>query len=150
MATADGHGPLRAEFDAWNATQVPPLVVEIAIPTPPPTPFQDYARPFVANAPLWVRIDKTLDDARATLPVSPTAADITTCLKLQASNVTALIVNNAPPGIIAAFTAERQLRSLTTAINSMTNAQLVALIDLGRIAASQGLTLAIAATMPLD
>jgi hypothetical protein len=69
---------------------------------------------------------------------------------LQASNVTALIVNNAPPGIIAAFTAERQLRSLTTAINSMTNAQLVALIDLGRIAASQGLTLAIAATMPLD
>lgn len=158
VATADGHGQLRAEFDAWNATQVPPLVVEIAIPTPPSTPFGDYAQPFVANAALWVRIHKALDDVRATfvLNPAPTAATILANNRAQVSALVAVIVT-APQGVIDAFIQERILEGSTTpeplnaaAIASMTVAECRIIINMCQKAANKGIAIAVAANMPLD
>lgn len=150
-ANPTGDGPLRPEFDAWNATQVPPLVVAIVPPPPPPTPtFFNYAQPFVNNGALWVKMWKALDDARATFVVSgATAGTILTNLKAQVTAVVAVIAT-APQGVQDALTQERVLEGSTTAvlnsagIAALTAAEARIIIDVCQKAATKGIALAIA------
>lgn len=155
--TADGSGPLRAEFDTWNADQVPPLAVSIVIPPPPPTPFADYARPFVNNVALWVRMHKALDDVRTTFVASgATAATILANNQDQVRAVVAVIAT-APQGVIDALIQERVLEGSTTTepltdakINAMAIGECRIIINMCQKAANKGIALAVAATMPID
>jgi len=155
-----GAGPLRTEFDIWNATQIPPLVVAIAVPVVPPTPFGDYARAFVVNAPLWVRMHKALDDARAPFVISPPAAiTAATILANNRAQVSALVavISTAPQGVIDAFIQERVLEGSTTpeplnalAISTMTVAECRIIINMCQKAANKGIAIAVAANLALD
>lgn len=148
--TPDGFGPLRAEFDVWNATQQPPLVVAIVVPPPPSTTFFDYAQPYVSNGALWVKMWKALDDARTPFVVSgATAATILTNLKAQITAVVAVIVTG-PQGVQDALTQERVLEGSTTAvlngagIAALTAVEARIIIDVCQKAATKGIALAVA------
>ncbi len=151
------NGSLRSEFDVWNAIQQPPLSLDIIPPVVVPTPIADWARSFVNNAALWVKILKALDDRRATFVVSgATAGTILTNLRTQVSDVVSVIAA-APAGVISAFTQERVLQGSTTpdplnasAINAMTAAECRILINVARAAATMGVSVIAAANMSLD
>ncbi len=151
--TPDGSGSLRAEFDVWNATQLPPLVVAIVPPVVPPTPFFDYASPYLTNVALWVRMWKALDDARAPFVLAgATPVTILTNLKAQVTAVVAVIAT-APQGVQDALTQERVLEGSTTAvlngvgIAALTVVEARIIIDVCQKAATKGLALATASVV---
>jgi hypothetical protein len=116
------------------------------------TPFQVYAKAFVNNAALWVKLHKSLDDDRSTFDISTaTGATILAKLREQLKGVRDVIAN-APQGVIDEFHRERVLQGSTTAnplndaaIDAMTAAECRICISVARLVANQGLAIVTAA-----
>lgn len=115
-------------------------------------PIRDYAKGFINNAALWVKLNKALDDERHTFDISTaSAATILAKLKLQLKAARAIIAT-APQEVINEFHRERVLMGSTTAlpfndaaIDGMTTAECRICITAVRLAANQGLAIVMAA-----
>lgn len=117
-----------------------------------PTPFFDYAQPFVNNSALWVKIWKALDDTRALFALSPTPTATTILANLRAQvNAVVAVIATAPQGVQDALIQERILEGSTTAeplnptaVSTMTAAECRIVIDVCQKAATKGMALALA------
>lgn len=144
--TPDGSGKLRAGFDAWNATQVPPLVVAIVPPASQPHPSFDYAKPFTNNKELWVQMLKAMDDARAPFVVDPTTTGQTILANLRAQvKAVVAVLAPAPQGIKNALIQARVLAGsstpeplIPTTVDTMLAPELRIIIDVCEKAAIKG------------
>lgn len=135
-------------FLEWNAAQVPPLSLDNISVTPDPTPVLDYAKPFINNAALWVKLHKVIDNERSTFNIA-TANGVTILAKLkdQLKAIRAVIAT-APQGVIDEFHRERVLQGSITplpfddaAINGMTVGECRICLSTARMVASQGLAI---------
>lgn len=135
-------------FLAWNAAEATPLSLDNISVTPIPTPILDYAKPFLNNASLWVRLHKAIDNERSTFDIS-TASAVTILAKVRAQlKAVRAVIATAPQGVIDEFHRERVLQGSTTplpfndaAIDAMTVGECRICLSVARLVANQGLSI---------